>query len=185
MHSLTHIEANLFDYFRLVCVRDFAIYFERDTWESLLLRSACMEPTIYHAALAISALSRSYYNPTQVWYDPGNTRSALEYSIAQYILAIHTLNQRLKASIEDAELAAMASILFINIEAFQSLQYREGLPNLISIHLHGGLAIVKSLKSQSQKVDHLESALRHFQNHINQFEEYTRFQKGDVEQGRY
>ena len=67
------------------------------------------------------------------------------------------------APVENAELTPFANILFINIEAFQDLQYRQGLPNLISIHLHGGLAIVKTLNLRPQKVDHLESALQQFQ----------------------
>jgi hypothetical protein len=178
MHNLTHIDANHLDYFRLVCARDFALYFESDSWETLLLQAAHREPSIYHAVLAISALSRSNYYPAQVWHDPGYLRSAVEYSMAQYTLAIRTLNERLRASVEDAELAVLASILFINIEAFQGHQHREGLPNFTSTHLHGGLAIVQTLKSQSRKVDHLESALRHFQNHIEQFEAYTRHEKG-------
>jgi hypothetical protein len=173
MRSLTHAEASHFDYFRLVCARDFALCLESAPWESLLLRSVHLEPSIAHAALAIAALSRHHYSPTRVWYDPGNTTSALEFSIVHYNLAIQILNRRLEESIGSSELAVLASILFIHIEAFQKFQNSEGFSNLISAHLTGGLAIVHRLKSQSQNIDYLETALDHIRNQIEQFEQFS------------
>jgi hypothetical protein len=67
----------------------------------------------------------------------------------------------------------LASILFIHIEAFQEFQNSEGTPNLISAHLNGGLAIVHNLKSLSQNIDHLETALDHIRNQIEQFEQFS------------
>jgi hypothetical protein len=173
MRNLTHAEASRFDYFRLVCARDFALCLDSVPWKSLLLQSVHLEPSISHAALAIAALSRHYYSPTQVWYAPGSTRSAIEFSMVHYNLAIQTLNGRLDVSIGSSKLAVLASILFIHIEAFQEFQNSEGFPNLISAHLNGGLAIMHSLKSLCQNMDHLETALDHIRNQIEHFEQFS------------
>jgi hypothetical protein len=129
-----------------------------------------LESSICHAAIAIAALSRHHYSPTRVWYDPGSTSSAIEFSIVHYNLAVQILNGRLEGSIRSSELAVLASILFIHIEAFQN---SEGFPNLISAHLNGGLAIMRSLKSLSQNIDYLEAALDHIRNQIEQFEQFS------------
>jgi len=173
IRNLTHAEASRLDYFRLVCARDFALCFESAPWESLLLRSVHREPSIFHAALAIAALSRHGYSPTQVWYDPGSTRSAIEFSMVHYNLAIQTLNGRLERSIGSSKLAVLASILFIHIEAFQEFQNNKGFQNLISAHLNGGLAIVHNLKSLCQNINYLETALDHIRNQIEQFERFS------------
>jgi hypothetical protein len=173
MRNLTHAEASRFDYFRLVCARDFALCLESAPWENLLLHCVHHEPSIFHAALAIAALSRRYYSPIQIGYDPGNTRSAIEFSMVHYNLAIQTLNRRLDRSIGSSKLAVLASILFIHIEAFQEFQNNEGFPNLISAHLNGGLAIVHNLKSLCQHIDYLETALDHIRNQIEQFDRFS------------
>ncbi len=128
---------------------------------------------ICHAAFAIAALSRHHYSPKQVWYDLGRTSSAIEFSILHYNLAIQALNRCLEGSIRSSELAVLASILFIHIEAFQDFRNREGFSSLISAHLNGGLAIVYSLKSLSQNISYLETALNHIQNQIEQFEQFS------------
>ena len=130
MRNLTHAETSHFDYFRLVCARDFALCLESEMWESLLLRSAHLEPSICHAAFAIAALSRHHYSPQQVSYDLGRTSSAIEFSILHYNLAIQALNRRLEGSIRSSELAVLASILFIHIEAFQEFRNKEGCSKL-------------------------------------------------------
>jgi hypothetical protein len=173
MRNLTHVEASHFDYFRLVCSRDFALCLESGPWESLLLRSVHLEPSICHAALALAALTRQQYSPTQVWYDPGSTSSAIEFSIVHYNLAIQILNGHLEKSTKSSELTVLASILFIHIDAFQEFQNSEGFPNLISAHLNGGLAIVRSLKSLSQNIDYLETALDHIRNQIEGFDQFS------------
>jgi hypothetical protein len=146
---------------------------ESASWESLLLRHVHLESSICHAALAIAALSTHHYSPTQAWYDPGSTSSAIEFSIVHYNLAVQILNGRLEGSTGSSELAVLASILFIHIEAFQEYQNSEAFPNLLSAHLKGGLAIVQSLKSLSQNVDYLEAALDHIRNQIQQFEQFS------------
>jgi hypothetical protein len=173
MRKLTHAEASYLDYFRLVCARDFAICFESTGWEKLLLRSVQLEPSIYHAALAIAALSRQQYSPPQAWYYPGSTSSATEFSILHYNLAIQNLNGRLERSIESSRLTLLACILFIHIEAFQNFPGSGTTPTLISAHLNGGIAIAHHLKSLSQNIDYLESALDHIQTQIEQFERFA------------
>jgi hypothetical protein len=131
------------------------------------------EPSICHAAFAVAALSRQGYSPTQVWYDPGSTSSAIEFSIVHYNLAIRALNGRLESSIGSSELAVLASILFIHIEAFQEIQDSERFPNLIAAHLKGGLAIAHSLKAPSRNMNHLGTALSHIRNQIENFEQFS------------
>jgi len=173
MRNLTHAEASHLDYFRLVCAKDFALCLESEMWTGLLLRAVYQEPSIYHAALAIAALSRHGYGPKQVWHDSGRTSSAIEFSILQYSSAIQILNRQLEATIGSSELAVLASILFIHIEAFQDFRTLEGFSSLIPAHLNGGLAIVYNLKSTSQNIDHLETALNHIRNQIEQFEQFS------------
>ena len=170
MRNLTHAEASHLEYFRLVCARDFALCLDSEIWESLLLRSAYLEPSICHAAFALAALSRHGYAPKQVWHDLGRTSSVNEFSMLHYYRAIQALNSRLEATIRSSELAVLASILFIHIEAFQNFPNVEECSSLISTHLNGGLAIVYNLKSMSQNIDHLETALNHIRNQVEGFE---------------
>jgi hypothetical protein len=173
IRSLTHAEASHFDYFRLVCARDFALCLESAPLESLLLRSMHQEPSICHAAFAIAALIRHGYSPAKVWYDPGSTSSAIEFSIVHYNLAIRALNKRLESSFGSSELAVLASILFIHIEAFQEIQNSKGFSNLISGHLKGGLAIVHSLKTPSRNMNYLGAALSHIRSQIEHFGQFS------------
>lgn len=173
LRNLTHAEASHFDYFRVVCARDFALCLESAPWEGLLLRSVQQEPSIYHAALAIASLSKYQYHPAQLWYSLGTSSSAAEFSIMHYNMAIHLLNRRLEQSFESSELAILASILFVHIEAFQEVQNSKGYQNLTAVHLAGGLALAHNLKSLSKNIDHLETALNHIQNQIEQFHQYS------------
>jgi hypothetical protein len=173
LHNLTHIQASHFDYFRHVCARDFVVCFDSTPWESLVLQNAYLEPSIYHAALAIAALSRHHYSPGHAWYDPGDTISAFEFSMIHYSLAIQALNGKFEESVGKSKLAVLASILFIHIEAFQGFQNIKESPNLISAHLKGGYAILKYLKSLSQDIDYLETGLNHIRDQILQFEQIS------------
>src|ERR1700761_9193893 len=95
-----------FTYFRTICAPDFTLYFELPIWEGLVLQAATTEPAIYHAALAISALSRIRCHP-----DHSGFLSNLElelFAITQYNLAIRTLNQALDESNRSKELAVLA-----------------------------------------------------------------------------
>lgn len=76
-------------------------------------------------------------------------------------MAIRGLNGNLDNTVESAELAVLASILYINIEFLQSHNSFQGYSALVSIHLHGGLAVIEYLKSRSRNTEQLEMAL-HF-----------------------
>ncbi|KUJ15030.1 uncharacterized protein LY89DRAFT_736090 [Mollisia scopiformis] len=173
MRDLTYAEASHLDYFRLVCAKSFALSLDATLWENLLLQNVHLEPSIYHAALTAAALSRHQYCPMQAWYDRGKTNSPIEFAIVHYNLAIRIVNERLGHSAGSSELAVLASIIFAHVEAFQNFRPGKRDSNLISAHLNGGLAIVHSLKSTSQNIDHLEAALTHMQTQMEQFEQYS------------
>ncbi|OAP58568.1 hypothetical protein AYL99_07658 [Fonsecaea erecta] len=179
-------EASNFDYFRRVCARDFALYFESPWWEGVVLRYAHAEPSIFHAALSISVMSRTNYHPpspasplsssSSTSWDhryPGQPHplhnadldSAAEYCLAQYLLAIRQLNARLDSSVASVELAAFASILFVYIEGMH------GSTRSMHIHLRGGLALVRTLDARmSPNVGHLGWALRQIREQVEQIE---------------
>jgi hypothetical protein len=159
MAKLTSFEGTYFDYFRLVCAAEFSFFFETPSWATFILQVAHTESSIYHAALAIGALSQYRYHPRQSRSDPGNPGSVLEYSMGQYNLAIQGLNRRLENSVESAELAILASILFFNFEFLQGTHNTEGLPMLMGVHLQGAFAILHGLKALSQHTYYLENAL--------------------------
>ncbi|KIW28235.1 uncharacterized protein PV07_07914 [Cladophialophora immunda] len=176
--ALDSFEASTFEYFRHVCARDFALYFESPWWGALVLRYALAEASIYHAALAISSMSRHNYYPTTTTtttsYVPehhscnhthSQSHSAAEYCLAQYTLAIQRLNARLDSSVASVELAAFASILFIYIEGMQ------GSTRSMHVHLRGGLALVQSLlQLVAPNVGYLEWALWQIREQVQQIE---------------
>lgn len=175
MFNPTSFESSHFEYFRNVCAKELVLYFENELWESLVLRTAHTEPTIYHATLAIAALSRSRYFPMDLCYGSGSNKSAVQYAMAQYGLAIGALNRRLDKTTESAELAVLSSILFINIEFFHSNENHGG-PRLVLIHLQGGLAVLQSLKEASRHTEYLESALLHIRSQVDSFDEKDQIQ---------
>ncbi|KAF2118504.1 hypothetical protein BDV96DRAFT_643750 [Lophiotrema nucula] len=155
------LEASLYEFFHVVCAKDFSLYFENNFWEPILLRTAQTEPSIYHAALAISALSRRSYFPIQDWHDSvWRTPSATQYSILQYNLAIQHLNARLDGSAESVWLAVLASIIFIQIQHLQDDF------SLASVHLRGGLSLLPGLGSGSRDAGSFEDALCQIQNEL-------------------
>jgi hypothetical protein len=128
---LCDIDVVHFEYFRDVCAPEFALYFESALWERYVLE-ACTEPCIGHAALAIGALSKIHYRPSE------SSFQAAEYSIKQYNMAIRQLNNRLDASAQSWELALMASIVFVAIEVLQ------GYENHVRSLLHGAFALLRA-----------------------------------------
>jgi hypothetical protein len=161
--DLNSFEASFFEYFRLVCSRDLALYFESPWWEGLVLEYVHAEPSIYHAAIAISSMSRNEYYPTTTWNDPGRTRSSAEYCLTQYNQAVRCLNHRLDSSVESIELAIIASILFIYIEGMQ------GRTVLMRMHLEGGLALVRS-GAHSPNAGNLQAALLQIQDQVREIQ---------------
>jgi hypothetical protein len=145
-----------FDYFRQVSAKDYALYFDYPGWSDMVLRLAHAEPSIYHAALAISALSRNRYHPIRRYSQV--TRNTLEdYATSQFGQAIQLLNNRLDKSDRSAELAAMASIIFFH---FESLRDARGSKDQI-IHVRGGLSIARSVRQPSQTMHFLTRSLQH------------------------
>lgn len=157
--SPSSVEANLFDFFRHVCAKEFSLFFEHAMWEALILRTAHTEPSIYHAALATSALTKALYYAELPWSDPG-TASANEYALMQYNLAIQRLNARLDGSAQSIWLAILGSIIFINIEFLQ------GHATLTAMHLRGGLSLVRNFRLRSSDSEHFENALHYISNQV-------------------
>ena len=108
-------------YFREICAKEFALYFEQPRWENIVLQAAHAEPCIRHIALSLGALSRHRYQPN---FLAGSQQpdSLLSYGLMQYSLAIQVLNERLATSPQRYELAVLASIMFVAIEALQEHQ---------------------------------------------------------------
>lgn len=158
---MTNFEAALFDYFLRVCTRDFALYFCSPVWERVLIQVARAERCIYHAGIAVGVLSRNNYWPFHDWPGPEQTSTVGEYAIVQYNRAIRSLNARVKRSdAVSAELAVLASILFVHFEGFQ------GFVTPMHVHLRGGFALLMGLKAASRDVDYLETALYQIQDQV-------------------
>jgi hypothetical protein len=120
--SFPQQEVTHFDYFRLVCVRNFCGYFENRLWESLLLQLSYSEQSIRYAVVAIGALYRQIVRQSD---DSGEEASIY------YGKALKSLNQRLGNSDSSWEIALFGSILFIVFEVLRgsdvgALKHLEG-----------------------------------------------------------
>ncbi|KAI1747350.1 hypothetical protein F4782DRAFT_425473 [Xylaria castorea] len=148
--SASRFESIQFEFFTLVCAPEYGVLFETPFWESLVLQSAVSEPCIHHAALAISALARNHYFPTSHCYDPATrARSAAEYSMIQYNLAIRCLNARLGSSVPDRDLiklTVLSAIVFINIEFLCQDQVSSSCGSFLTTHLRGATCLLQDLK---------------------------------------
>ncbi|KAF2734205.1 hypothetical protein EJ04DRAFT_251027 [Polyplosphaeria fusca] len=155
--SHTIVDRLHFDYFREVSAIEYALYFDSPIWTSLVLQLVHSEPSIYHLALAVSALSRNNYHPINRCSTP-NMNTLENYASMHYGRAIRILNDTLDDSHQSAELAALASILFFH---FESLQGVRGSAQQI-IHVQGGLAIVRSSRDSSYDtyMEHLAAGLQ-------------------------
>ncbi|KAI3321773.1 hypothetical protein HD806DRAFT_146685 [Xylariaceae sp. AK1471] len=175
-----YFESVQFEFFRLVCAPEYGLFFETPSWESLVLQSAITEPCVYHAALAISALTWNHYSPVSHWYDPTTGAiSATEYSTIQYNLAIRRLNARLDSSAQDRDvtkIAILSAILFINIELLLRKQDSSIQEGFLWTHLRGATCLVRDLKSrfgplQDLERECLEIGLSHIERQAQQLEE--------------
>lgn len=63
-----------------------------------------------------------------------------------------------------AELAVLASILFVHFEGFQ------GFGALLHVHLRGGFALLRDLKAASRDAEYLEIALHQIQHQVEELE---------------
>jgi hypothetical protein len=148
MANATPFESTLFTYFLRICAPEFSLFHDNPIWESLIPRTAHREPCIYHASLAISALSLTHYagNAPDIWPTSTSTSSpstqtnpAQDFAVTQYNLAIHHLNRRLNSFTQSVWLAVFTSILFINIEFLQ------GRFAWLEKHLNGGFKLIATL----------------------------------------
>ena len=103
-----------------------------------MLQAVSSEPCMRHAALAISALTRSRYHPSEAGDALYQIESATEYSMKQYNLAIQKLNKRLDTLTRSWELAILGSIIFTAFEALQ------GHDNRVQMHLRSAFAIFET-----------------------------------------
>lgn len=136
--TLDDVDAAHFEYFRVVCSKEFSLQFEETSWERIVLQAALAEPWMRHAALAVGALSRVHYLPVESQMSPFQAEPMAEYATKQYNLAIQKLNRRLDSSCRSWELALLGSIIFIAIEVLQKCDNRVGM------HLQSAFAILES-----------------------------------------
>lgn len=165
---LTGPEGGLFDFFSVICAREFALFLDSTIWEDLIVRLVLFEPFAYHTALSIGALSKLHYLPMQHASSPLASMLDWNYSMIQYSLAIETLNARLDHSSESAELAVLGSILFANVEFLSASDGHPQPINPIGVHVLGGQAVLQSVEGTgypriSQSWHHLKNALAQIQ----------------------
>ncbi|KAJ4209692.1 hypothetical protein NW759_013339 [Fusarium solani] len=177
LRHLDRNEAIIFDYFLSICAQEFSLYFQSPIWERFVLYAVHAEAWAFHAALAISVLSRRSYAPSH-----NNTTLQVDFPTLHYNQAIRALNQRLDTTAESAELAVLGSVLFINLEFLRAhtLEHepsRVNGPSLVGIHLHGGLAVLRNLGDirgghLSLNAQHLKVALEELHYQVEQFKVY-------------
>ncbi|KAM5522556.1 C6 zinc finger protein [Fusarium oxysporum f. sp. phaseoli] len=122
------------EYFRVVCVGEFSLFFEVTEWENILVQGTLAEPALHHAALAIGALASSRYHPN-VW----QSTPAIVFSIRHYSMAIQDLQGRLDGSPRSVELAVLASVLFSYIEFLLDIESR------VEMHIQAGCSMLENL----------------------------------------
>lgn len=124
-------QVHYLEYFKTVCTKEFSLYFEDSSWETIILQAVVSEPCCQHAALAIGALSRSMREVHS------SRLAALEYSTKQYNLAIQALRRQLQSS-PNCELALLGSLMFIALEVLH------GHDNRIAVLLGSSFALLRN-----------------------------------------
>lgn len=127
-----------FEYFRVVCTKEFSLYLGTGLWETLVLRAALTERCILHAVLALGALSRNIVPSRRNGKPALSPGFSVDYSLKKYNLAIREMNSRLAASPSSWELAVLGSMVFIAIENLQ------GSYDTAQMHFRGALAVLES-----------------------------------------
>lgn len=179
LHYQEH-ESGLFDYFRVVCAKEFTLYFDEPIWEDLILRLVHHEPFAYHAALAMSGLSKRHYLPSNgtVHTDQGDV-AVHEFATIEYMKAIRLLNDRLSDLHGAGELAILGSIMLVNLEFLLAQEATElfAVASTISakIHIDGASGILCHYKQEGRlqtlnNYHAMESALRMLQSQLLQFQ---------------
>lgn len=137
------------EYFRVVCVGDFSLFFEVTEWENIIVQGTLNEPALHHAALAIGALASSRYHPS-VW----QSTPAVVFSIRHYSMAIQDLQGRLDGSPRSVELAVLASVLFSYIEFLLDID------NRVEMHIQAGCSMLERLLTRDDITLALSSRAR-------------------------
>lgn len=136
---MKHLENGQFAYFQTVCSPEFLLYFEDSCWGTTVLQAAYVEPCIYHAAVAIGALSRSQYHPQSSWNTQFPSNKAFEFAMKQYNLAIQAFSTRLDDSARSTELALLGSLVFIALEVLIA----SGAGGRVMVHLRSAFALLQ------------------------------------------
>lgn len=122
-----------FDYFRLICAPEFALFFQIESWSSIVLQAASSDPSFRRIALAVGALSRSRYTLSS------QQQAADRYALCQYNMAIRELGL-LEHSPRNIFRIVLASITLIVLE-FLLENY-----NRVRIHLRSALSMLSAIK---------------------------------------
>ncbi|KAF2642301.1 hypothetical protein P280DRAFT_262845 [Massarina eburnea CBS 473.64] len=161
MTASSPFESYLYTYFQKTCAVEFSLIYDDPVWETSILRTAYHEPSVYHAGLAISALSLTHYGPSKIKIWPSlwsAAASPFDFALKQYNLAIQQLNRRLDGSPRSAWLAVFCSIVFMNVEFLQ------GRFVWLLKHLRGGFALARDLEGAEKK--YLNNALQQIQDMV-------------------
>ncbi|CAI6314269.1 unnamed protein product [Periconia digitata] len=163
--TLTH-----FSFFREVCAPEYSLFYTSPIWEPLILRVILHEEFAWHAALAISALTRSHYDssfsssssssPAATSSTQGDrlddATSPHAFANSHYTLALRLLNARLEREGWDAaEMAVLGSVMFVNIEFLRAgagggAGGRKG-RSLVGVHVEGGLGVLRCVMREGKK----------------------------------
>lgn len=143
--SLPSSKSHHLDYFLQINIPESSIYFS-PSWTTLLLQNTNTEPSIFHAVLAIGALSRTHYHPSP------NSTETREFGLHQYNLAIQEAHKLLKRG--KWEVLVLGSMLFVNLEVFM------GWGNRVGMLLGGAKGILDNFKGKGEAVEILEGALK-------------------------
>ncbi|KAI0142905.1 hypothetical protein GGR57DRAFT_374475 [Xylariaceae sp. FL1272] len=176
--SATGLDSEKWEFFRIVCTSEFAVFCEVPEWDALLTRYAHTEPCIYHAALAISTMARNSYCPDTQRHD----RAAMRVYVAKkYNLAIRLLNERLghgHRSRELIKLAILSAAVFINLECYMRSDDSTDYECILSFHLFGAMSLLQSYIFQfgevhDPEIGYIETLLRCLWAQCNLREFYT------------
>jgi hypothetical protein len=158
-----------FSYFQRICAPEFTLYFSDPFWETIVLQAAYEESFIWHAVVAIGALSRYEYHPST---SGSERKGAWEFAIGQYNAVIRAFPTYGR---DGVELALLGSIVFIALEVLMGgvEERSDGNKNRVEVHLTSALELLKSVRrdgGDSRNLEGLERALRGIEAQVLGFE---------------
>lgn len=142
--SITQDQAHSFDYFRTVTLLDLSGLHERRLWSEVVMPASVTEPTIFHAAIALSMLHETLACP-----GPVNKIKVLK----QYNLAVVELANRL-SNLEDYEVCKVALITCLVFTIIESLLQS---PTAARKQLEYGVQLLQNWKPNRIKADPIRS----------------------------